>query len=301
MRFLSEAESAALITEEMAYAAARDALIAATDAHTFPVVLGHGSEPGDRFTVKSASSDRLAGVKIGSFWPGNEAKGMPRHNSTILLFDQETGRIAATIEAGTVNAFRTAAADAVAADVLARRDATTLAIFGTGNQALYECVAVSKVRALETVHVVARSADRGERFVELLAQKGLRGQLSTAHDACRQADIIVTATTARAPLFESEWVRPGTHVASMGSDARGKQELPPDLLAKARLFCDLPAQSVEIGEMQHVADRTQLIALGDVLTGKVEGRCTDDEITVFDSSGIALQDLYVAEALLRAQ
>ncbi|MCE7007531.1 ornithine cyclodeaminase family protein [Kibdelosporangium philippinense] len=298
MRFLSEEESAALITEEIAFDAVREALIAATTGQTFPAVFGHGTDPGNRFTVKSGASAELAGVKVGSFWPGNDAKGMPRHNSTILLLDQETGRTAAVIEAGKVNAFRTAAADAVAADVLARRDATTLAIFGTGHQALYECVAVSKVRDLESVQVVARSADRGERFVELLSSKGLRAQLSTAQDAC-QADIIVTATTSRAPLFDADWVRPGTHVASMGSDARGKQELPPELLAKARLFCDLPEQSVQIGEMQHAIDATGLTALGDVLTGKAEGRVADDDITVFDSSGIALQDLYVAVELLR--
>ncbi|MFF8028810.1 ornithine cyclodeaminase family protein [Streptomyces sp. NPDC007896] len=306
MRFISEAESAALISEELAFTAVREALIAAAEgADSFPTVLGHGSDSENRFTVKSAASRELAGVKIGSYWPGNADRGIPRHNSIVLLFDQTVGRIAATIEAGTVNAYRTAAADAVAADALARADASTLAVFGTGHQALYECAAVSKVRPFDTIHVVARSAERGERFLAELSRKGLYGRLTTAREACLDADVIVTATTARSPLFDADWIRPGTHIASMGSDAHGKQELPPTLLKKARLFCDLPTQSVAIGEFQNIADLVadgtlRLDALGDVLTGKAEGRCTPEDITVFDSSGIALQDLCVATALLNA-
>ncbi|MDQ2585390.1 ornithine cyclodeaminase family protein [Saccharothrix yanglingensis] len=302
MRFLSEAESAALIDEQLAYDAVRAAFLAAAGSASFPTVHGHGSDPANRFTVKSASSADLAGVKVGSYWPGNDAAGLPRHNSTVLLVDQGTGRIGAVVEAGKVNAYRTAAADAVAADALARPDATTLAVFGTGHQALYECAALARVRPLETVHVVARSVERGERFTAALAARGLPARLTPAREACR-ADLVVTATTATAPLFDADWIAPGTHVASMGSDARGKQELPPDLLARARLFCDLPAQAVAIGEFQHVADRVadgslRVTAVGDVLAGRAEGRLSPDDITVFDSSGLALQDLHVAAALL---
>ncbi|MFF2515219.1 ornithine cyclodeaminase family protein [Streptomyces sp. NPDC058086] len=306
MRFISEAESAALISEELAFTAVREALIAAAEgADSFPTVLGHGSDSENRFTVKSAASRELAGVKIGSYWPGNADRGISRHNSIVLLFDQTVGRIAATIEAGTVNAYRTAAADAVAADALARADASTLTVFGTGHQALYECAAVSKVRPFDTIHVVARSAERGERFLAELSRRGLCGRLTTAREACLDADVIVTATTAHSPLFDADWIRPGTHIASMGSDAHGKQELPPTLLKKARLFCDLPTQSVAIGEFQNIADLVadgtlRLDTLGDVLTGKAEGRRTPEDITVFDSSGIALQDLCVATALLNA-
>jgi ornithine cyclodeaminase len=307
MRFLSEAESAALVTEELAYAAVRAALIAAAGPHAsvFPAVAGHGSAPENRFTVKSGASADLAGVKVGSYWPGNAAAGLPRHNSVVLLFDQSRGRIDAVVEAGVVNAYRTAAADAVAADVLARRDARTLAVFGTGHQALYECAALARVRPLDAIHVVARSLDSGTRFLARLAERGLPGALTAAQQACEAADIIVTATTATAPLFDAAWVRPGTHVASMGSDAVGKQELPPALLTAARLFCDLPAQSIRIGELQHVAalvteGTLTATAIGDVLTDRSPGRGTDRDITVFDSSGIALQDLFIAEALLQA-
>lgn len=129
-------------------------------------------------------------------------------------------------------------------------------------------------------------------MVAALAAQGLCSRIVSAETACRAADIIVTATTA--PLFESSWVKPGTHVSSMGSDATGKQELPPDLLSWARLYCDLPEQSRRIGEFQHAAPDTPVFAIGAVLTGEAPGRANEDDITVFDSSGLAIQDLYVA-------
>lgn len=305
MIFIAEHESAALIDEELAFEAVREALIAASDegSDIFPAVTAHGSDPANEFTIKSAASEAVAGLKVGTYWPGNSERGLARHNTLVMLLDQEVGRVGALIEAGTVNAYRTSAADAVAASVLARPDARTLAVFGTGHQAFYECVALSRIRPIETIQVVARHPERGALFVEQLSGKGLRGVLASPEQACRGADIIVTATTARAPLFQADWVRPGTHVASMGSDTKGKQELPVELLRTGRLFCDLPSQSVRIGEFQHVADEVSrgavvLTAVGAVLAGRAAGRRSDDEITVFDSSGVALQDLYVATALI---
>jgi ornithine cyclodeaminase len=268
------------------------------------VVAGHGSDPANEFAIKSAASAAVAGLKVGTYWPGNGDRGLARHNSLVMLLDQEVGRIAALIEASGVNAYRTAAADAVAASLLARKDASSLAIFGTGHQALYECVALSRIRPIETIQVVARRPERAASFVQELAGRGLRGVPASPEQACRTADIIVTATTARAPLFDADWVRPGCHVASMGSDANGKQELPVALLRAGRLFCDLPRQSVAIGEFQHVAAEVsrgtvELTPIGAVLSGRAAGRRCDDETTVFDSSGVALQDLYVATALVR--
>jgi ornithine cyclodeaminase len=130
--------------------------------------------------------------------------------------------------------------------------------------------------------------------------KGLPAEASRAEQACASADVIVTATLATAPLFHAQWVRAGTHISSMGSDATGKQELPPDLFHKARLFCDLPEQSRRIGEFQHADAKVQLTAIGDVLSGKARGRVSADDITIFDSSGISLQDLYIAQAIIKA-
>jgi ornithine cyclodeaminase len=239
-------------------------------------------------------------VKIGSFWPDNPALGLPRHGTTTILIDQKTGRVLAVIEAAKVNAYRTAAADAVAASLLARPDSRRLAIFGAGHQAFYECEALARIRPIEEMLVVARNPARAEPFCAALGRSGLRARLADARTACGEADIIVTATTATQPLFEAAWVRPGTHVASMGSDAVGKQELPPALFAGARLFADLPAQSRRLGEFQHAAPDSEVTAIGDVIAGRAEGRRTPEEITIFDSSGLSVQDIHVAAAILDA-
>jgi ornithine cyclodeaminase len=308
MIYISEEESAALVTHELAYEAVRRALVAAASEQSlvFPAVLGRAREATNTFSIKSGSSNDLTGVKIGSFWSGNPARGLPRHNSTIVLLDQETGRLGAVIEAGKVNAYRTSAADAVAADLLARNDAKVLAIFGAGNQAGFEVAALARIRPVETVLVVAGPSPRRDAFVEWIRAQGLAARAASAEDAVCQADIVVTATPSRKPLFQADWVRGGTHVVSMGSDSPGKQELPTELLSKASLFCDLPSQSVQIGDFQHARDRIEagtlhVTPIGEVIAGRVRGRRSDQQITVFDSSGISLQDLYMAEALIRAK
>lgn len=300
MNFMSEEESASLVSHELAYEAAREALIAAAgNAVIFPAVIAHGSSPTNRISIKSASTPDFAGLKVGSFWPDNPRKGLPRHNSAILLFDQNIGRVEWIIEGGKVNAYRTAAADAVAADMLARSDASVLTIFGAGNQALYECVAIARVRQIKKVLVVARDAAKGDAFAASLKSEGLTAVRAEAREACEQADIVVTATPSRAPLFDADWIRPGTHVASMGSDAAGKQELPPALFDRASLFCDLPSQAAVMGDLQHFGgDPASIVAIGDVLQGRAQGRVSPDQITVFDSSGIALQDLTIARRLI---
>lgn len=308
MRFIREEESAALVTHEMAFEAAREALIAAVAPGTtlFPAVLGHGTDTANRFSIKSGTTADYAGLKVGSFWHRNPEKGLPRHNSVILLFDQEVGRIDTVIEAGHVNAYRTAAADAVAASLLARPDSAVLALFGAGNQGLYECAALARILPIREVRVVARDPSKVAGFAERLqaqAGRAIAVTPSTPEEACRAADVIVTATPSRAPLFEAAWVKPGTHLSAMGADAKGKQEMPPALLERASLFCDLPAQSLVMGEFQHVAEsvqagRTRLRAIGDLLASGEAGRISDEEITAFDSSGIALQDLTIARAIL---
>ncbi|RWM70900.1 MULTISPECIES: ornithine cyclodeaminase family protein [Mesorhizobium] len=308
MIYISEEESAALVTHELAFDAVRKALVAAASGQSlvFPAVLGRAREATNTFSIKSGSSNDLTGVKIGSFWSRNLARGLPRHNSTIVLLDQDTGRLSAVVEASMVNAYRTAAADAVAADLLARKQAKVLAIFGAGNQAGFEARALARIRPIETVLVVASPSPRRDVFVDRIGDHGLTARAVPAEDAVRAADIVVTATPSREPLFDATWVKPGTHIVSMGSDAPGKRELPSKLLSRASLFCDLPSQSIQIGEFQHVRESVEagtliVTPIGDVIEGRALGRRSDEESTVFDSSGISLQDLYMAEALIRAK
>jgi ornithine cyclodeaminase len=306
---VSEAQTLERLSPELVFRAVKDALIAATDgsATLNSVVMGHGLNDGEVFAVKSgaAARARIVGLKIGSYWPGNTAD-TPRHASTIVLLDPDTGHPAAIIEATKLNGPRTAAADAVAADALARSDASVLTIIGAGHQAAHEVRALCAVRPIKRVMIGSRTPAGAKLLRDQLAAE-LRIDVETAdlERGCREADILVTVTPSRAPLFDSTWLKPGVHVATMGSDQQGKQELPLDLLKRARLFCDLPSQSLSLGEFQHVRLEVEsgaiaLTAIGDVLTGRAKGRRCNDETTVFDSSGLALQDLFVAVALLRA-
>ncbi|MGW1996441.1 ornithine cyclodeaminase family protein [Embleya sp. NPDC001921] len=300
--YITEEQTAAFVDTDLAMEAARAAFAATVDGTSFPSLAVHGSDPRNRFTLKPSASATHAGVKIGTYWPDNPEHGLPRHHSTLLLFDQTNGRVAAVLEVGSANAYRTAAADALAVDLLARTDATTLAVFGTGHQAAYEVEAVSRTRPITEVLVVGRSAERAERTTAALTANGHHARGVDAEEACSRADVIVTVTTATTddpPLFEAAWVRPGTHISCMGADGPGKRELPPELFGRARVFCDLPEQARRMGESRHAPARTALTPLGEVLTGHATGRTDDNDITVFDSSGIGVQDLYLGLALLK--
>ncbi|MFC7895490.1 ornithine cyclodeaminase family protein [Streptomyces sp. NPDC057381] len=298
---ITEEQTAALVNEELALEAARAAFAATVDGTVFPSLAVHGSDPRNRFTLKPSASATHAGVKIGTYWPGNPQHGLPRHHSTLLLFDQTIGRIAAVLEVGTANAYRTAAADALAVDLLARPEAATLAVFGTGHQAAYEVRAVSRIRAIGEILVVGRTAERARQMVAVLAADGHDARAVGAEEACARADVIVTVTTAGTdtpPLFQADWVRPGTHISCMGADAPGKRELAPELFGRATVFCDLPEQARRMGESQHAPADTILTPLGEVLLGHAAGRRDASDVTIFDSSGIGLQDLYLGLALL---
>jgi len=307
MRYLPEALTSRLVSHELAMDAVAKALICAAGdgANSFPVVLGHAEDPGNRFSLKSASTSEVAGLKVGSYWHGNPARGLPAHSSAILLFDPLTGRVATHIEANLANCYRTAAADALAVRELALPDARRLAVFGAGRQARFECDAIRRVRAIEEVLIVNRNEAKAAKFAVELRHQGLRAEVCSADQACQRAEIIVTVTAARAPLFDGALVRPGCHISSMGSDGPGKQELPASILKRGRVFCDYEPQSLMFGELQHVAEwvasgRLRPTNLGDVLSKRAPGRTSDDDITIFDSSGLALQDLFLGLRLLEA-
>ena len=308
MIYISEEESAALVTHELAFEAVRRALVAAASKQSlvFPAVLGRAREATNTFSIKSGSSNDLTGVKIGSFWSRNPARGLPRHNSTIVLLDQDTGRLGAVVEAGKVNAYRTAAADAVAADLLARRQAKVLAIFGAGNQAGFEVDGAGSHPPDRDGIGRGRTFTATRRFCRRIRAPrsgGARriGRRSRARGGHRGhgdplARAAVSRRLGRTERMSSAWdrMRPAS------------SELPAELLSKASLFCDLPSQSVQIGDFQHVRDEIgagtlHVTPIGDIIEGRAPGRRSDEEITVFDSSGISLQDLYMAEALIRAK
>ena len=279
--------------------------VAADDGRPYPTLPGSGLRRGTVANIKygALADPPVIGLKLGTYWPGNEAVGGSNHSATTLLLEPTSGLPLALINATQLNRYRTAAADAVATTVLARADARCLAVLGTGAQAAYEVRAVARVRTLEQVLVVGRDASRTQLFIEGLADLRLPMRALDAETAVRQADIVVTATTATAPIVRDGWVRPGTHISAMGADRRGKAELDPALFARASLYADLPSQSLDQGEFQARGtpadvDFGRVVAIGAVLAAAAPGRRSPDDITIFDSSGLAAQDLRVAHALL---
>lgn len=304
---ISDDEASKLITLDIAFDAVRNALIAAADGTgtVNPVVIGTGPRHGESYSVKSgvAASEGIVGLKVGSYWPKNDELGLPRHSSAVVILDAATGRLRAILEANRLNGFRTAAANAVATSVLAREDASVLSVIGAGHQAWFEVMALCAVRPIEQVLIASRSVERAEALMDQLTDLPARAIVADIETACRNADVLVTVTPSRAPLFDALWVRPGTHIASMGSDQSGKQELPISLMHRASLFADYPQQSIMIGEYQHIRAEVEnkhirITAIGDVLRRVSPGRTSVDQLTIFDSSGLALQDLFVASRIL---
>jgi ornithine cyclodeaminase len=301
MLFISEQEAAELVTLADAIEAVEAAFaeLEAGEAQLFPVVSATGSSPQQKWAIKSGRNDSGAiGCKVGTYWPENRIRGSATHASTVLLLDPSTGYPAAVVQASYLTALRTAAADAVAVKHLARPQASRLAVLGAGHQAWFDLQAISVVRPLGEVRVWSRTPGRAAEFVSRALAAGYHARALGLREALDGADIVVTATAATGALFPSQWISPGTHVSAMGADAPGKQELPIGLLTAARLFVDVIAQSISIGECQHAhrageLDLARITPLGAVIRGATPGRLSADEITVFDSSGIAIQDLAV--------
>lgn len=272
-------------------------------AHNAPVIRGPSDSDQHGINVKfGALLDAklpIIGGKIGTYWPENVERGLANHSATTLLLNPATGYPQALVAARMLNRLRTAAGDALAVDALARDDATRLTLIGAGAQALFEVRAIVEVRRLEVIYVVSRNPERGRRLVEELSNLAPQVGLLPMEQAVRNADIIVTTTSARAPLFAADLVSPGTHISAMGADAIGKQELDPTLLQISRVFADQPEQAGIIGECQHLRGN-DVYAIGSVLSGELPGRETDREITIFDSCGLAVQDLSVTNAALQA-
>ena len=293
-----------IATRELAFDAVSRAFesVAAGRAEILPVVLAQGGPPGSGFGVKSAAdlTGGLIGLKVGSYWPGNRERGLPNHGSTTMLLDPETGLPDSLISAGYLNGLRTAAANAVAVDRLARPDAAVLGVIGAGHQAEFEVRAVADKRPIERVKIWSRTETTAADLCRRLSDLPAEVAVSSRREAVTGSDILTTVTPSTEPLVEAAWISPGTHISAMGADTQGKQELEAAIARAATCFADKPEQAVRIGELQHAFDDpSSIVSIGAVLLGQHPGRQSEEEITLFDSSGIAIQDLYVAEAVVR--
>jgi ornithine cyclodeaminase/alanine dehydrogenase-like protein (mu-crystallin family) len=247
------------------------------------------------------------GLKALSLFPDNPAAGLSSHLGVILLFEPEHGRPVAIVDAAEATAIRTAAVSGLATRLLAREDAGDLAILGSGEQAASHLAAMAAVRPLRRVRVWSRTAAHAQAFA---AREGERhgGRIEVAPDveaAVRGADLICTVTAAREPILRGAWVAAGAHVNAVGASTPNAAEVDAELVRAARFFVDFrPSAEAEAGEYlmakasgaigsDHIAGE-----VGEVAAGRIAGRRTPEDITLFKSLGIAAEDIAFAHFLL---
>lgn len=276
------------------------------DAWNFPVVresIGHA----DALYGFKSGFDRarlVLGVKSGGYWPGNMARGLTSHQSTIFLFDPDTGRLSALVGGNYLTAVRTAASSSVSIAHLARKDAKVLGMIGAGHQAGFQLRAAAEQRDFNRVIAWNFHPEMLPGLAKAASEIGLPFEAADREEVGGRADVIISITSAHEALMMRDWVKPGTHIACMGTDTTGKQEVDPTLVAAAAAFTDEVAQSITIGETQHaiaarLISEDDITPIGDVINGDHPGRVSDDEITLFDGTGVGLQDLAVASVAVK--
>ena len=307
MLIVPEREIANLMTRQAAFEAVEKvfAAMAAGDAYNFPVVreaIGHE----DALYGFKGGFDRAGltlGLKAGGYWPNNlEKRGLINHQSTVFLFDPDTGKVKAMVGGNLLTALRTAAASSVSIKHLARPDARVLGMVGAGHQATFQLRAALEQRSFDKVIGWNYHPEMLPNIQKVADEAGVPFE-AVELDGMRQADVIISITSAFAPSLMADHVAPGCHVACMGTDTKGKQEVEAALLARATVFTDEVAQSVQIGEAQHAVAQgliaeSDVTQIGAVINGTHPGRSSDDQITLFDGTGVGLQDLAVAASVV---
>jgi len=277
------------------------AAMASGDAYNFPVIreaIGHADA---LYGFKSGfdKAGLTLGVKAGGYWPGNMKKGLTNHQSTVFLFDPDTGQLSALVGGNYLTAVRTAASSAISIAHLSREDSKVLGMVGAGHQAGFQLRAAAEQRNFEKVVAWNYHPDMLPALGKVAEEIGLPFEAVEREQLGAQADVIISITSAHEPLMMKDWVKPGTHLACMGTDTQGKQEMDPALIASTTLFTDEIAQSISLGETQHAVaagliTKDDITPIGAVINKDHPGRKSDDEITLFDGTGVGLQDLAVA-------
>lgn len=247
----------------------------------------------------------VCGLKWVNVHPGNPLKGIPTVMAKILLNDPETGFEWADMDGTHITNYRTGAAGGVAAEVLARPDAARLGVIGAGEQARTQIAAIMGVRNIQEIIICDCARARAQALRdEMAARYPVQVRLAPdPQETTLASDILVTATPSETPLVRRDWLRPGTHINAIGADAEGKQELDPEILQIAKIVVDDWAQASHSGEINVPLSRGEITpdqvygSLGEVVAGKKPGRQDPEEITVFDSTGLIIQDLSLGFAV----
>lgn len=240
-------------------------------------------------------------VKLSPGFFDNPARGLPSTSGLMVVLSAETGQVRAVLlDNGYLTDLRTAAAGGVAARLLARADASRVAILGAGLQARMQLRALALVRPVRHVAIWARDEAKAQAMAqEMKAELGLPVVVTDAETAVTQADIIVTTTPARAPILQADWLRPGQHITAMGSDQHGKRELDPACLKRSLYVPDRLSQTRLMGEAQGVDLPETTPELGAILAGHAPGRAGPEQITIADLTGTGVQDTVIATHALR--
>ncbi len=309
MYIVSEAVCAEVFSRADAFRAVEAvfASMARDEARNFPVIREQLGYADAIYGFKSGfdRSGLSLGLKSGGYWPHNVSKGLTNHQSTVFLFDPDTGKLCALVAGNYLTAIRTAAASAVSIAHLARDDARVLGMLGAGHQSTFQLRAALEQRSFEKVMGWNLDSKDLEKLASVAQEAGLPFEAVERQQLGAEADVLITITSASDALLQNDWIHPGTHLACMGTDTVGKQEIDARLFSRAVVFTDEVAQAVTIGETQHAFSQglvreSDLTPIGAVINGSHAGRSSPDDITIFDGTGVGLQDLAAASASLQA-
>lgn len=279
----------------------------------------HVFEEGERdMDIRSGylPGEHIFGHKTIGFFGGNAEKGLPNLMATINVFDEFTGAPVGILEGAYITGVRTGAAGAIGAKYLARKDSETLFILGAGNQAAYQIAAtITAFPGLKKVYVAdLLFPENAEKFVAGIRQR-LQEELGVETEGIvfeatnepavtvPESDIVITVTPSREPVIRKEWVRPGMHFSTVGSDMEGKEELDPEIFREAKVFVDDMEHCIEAGEVEipvkkGILAESSITEIGDLILGNVAGRTSDEDITIYDPAGMALLDIAAAKVAL---
>ncbi|HEY7169777.1 MAG TPA: ClpX C4-type zinc finger protein [Vicinamibacterales bacterium] len=250
----------------------------------------------------------IIGAKLVSVFPKNTAVHLPTHLATVLLFSPDTGALLAVVGGSYITEVRTAAVSAVSANLLARDDASRVAIIGSGTQARSHLRALEEVFELSEVRVWSPTPEHQDAFIEEMETRTTARLVGvdSAEQAVQAADIVVLATSSADPVVQSEWIKSGTHVISVGACRPDQREMDPALVLRGRLFVDSRAAALaESGDVVMAIQERRFTEshivgeLGELIDGKVEGRRSPREVTIFKSLGLAVEDVMAAELAYR--
>ncbi|MCI7814339.1 MAG: ornithine cyclodeaminase family protein [Lachnospiraceae bacterium] len=263
---------------------------------------------GEKFGFMPAWLGDCYGAKVVSACPRNAGTGYPSHIGYVLLFESEHSCFEGMADASVITEVRTGAVSAVATDLLARKDAHTLAVIGAGAQGRSHLAAMKEVREITSVRVFDQNKESMERYCREMSalHKIPVTPAESVEEAVAEADIICTVTPSKEPYLKAQWIKPGTHINAVGAFTPTAREVCSDLIAKAKLYADqVEAMKKECGEYliplaegvigeEHIQG-----SIGEILLGKVKGREKEDEITLFDALGLAVEDVACARFLCK--